>query len=60
MYLKMKMKTTIVLHDVYCDVTYPKYLHGAIDITKALRCLSVLKYSFFFAFVYSYVTVNVM
>jgi hypothetical protein len=23
----MKMKTTIVLHDVYCDVTYPEYLH---------------------------------
>ena len=21
------MKTTIVLHDVYCDVTYPEYLH---------------------------------
>ena len=20
------MKTTIVLHDVYCDVTYPEYL----------------------------------
>jgi len=23
----MKMKTTIVLHDVYCAVTYPEYLH---------------------------------
>jgi len=23
----MKMKTTIVLHDVYYDVTYPEYLH---------------------------------
>ena len=23
----MKMKTTIVLHDVYCDVAYPEYLH---------------------------------
>jgi hypothetical protein len=23
----MKMKTTIVLHDVYCVVTYPEYLH---------------------------------
>jgi len=23
----MKMKTTIVLHDVYSDVTYPEYLH---------------------------------
>jgi hypothetical protein len=23
----MKMKTPIVLHDVYCDVTYPEYLH---------------------------------
>ena len=21
------MKTTIVLSDVYCDVTYPEYLH---------------------------------
>ena len=21
------MKTTIVLHDVYCDVAYPEYLH---------------------------------
>ena len=21
------MKTTILLHDVYCDVTYPEYLH---------------------------------
>ena len=23
----MKMKTSIVLHDVYCDVTYAEYLH---------------------------------
>ena len=23
----MKMKTTIVLHDVYWDVAYPEYLH---------------------------------
>jgi hypothetical protein len=30
----MKMKPTIVLHDVYCEVTYPEYLHVAIDITK--------------------------
>ena len=21
------MKTTVVLHDVYCDVAYPEYLH---------------------------------
>jgi hypothetical protein len=25
--LKLKMKTTIVIHDVYCDVPYPEYLH---------------------------------
>ena len=41
------MKTTIVLHDVYCDVTYPEYLTSAIDITKTLRPLNVLKLSFF-------------
>ena len=23
----MKMKTTIVLHDIYCDVAYPEYLY---------------------------------
>jgi hypothetical protein len=23
----MKMKTMIVVHDVYCDVTYPEYLY---------------------------------
>ena len=39
----MKMKTTIVLHDVYCDVTYPNIYTSAIDITKTLRPLSVLK-----------------
>ena len=26
MYLN-ENETTIVLHDVYCDVTYPEYLH---------------------------------
>ena len=36
------MKTTIVLHDVYCGVTYPEYLHVR-NITKTLRPLSVLK-----------------
>jgi hypothetical protein len=39
----MKMKTTIVLHDVYCDVTYPEYLHVRNRYYKTLRPLSVLK-----------------
>jgi hypothetical protein len=25
--MNMKTTITIVLHDVYCDVTYPEYLH---------------------------------
>ena len=30
----MKMKTKIVLHDAYCDVTYPNIYLSAIDITN--------------------------
>ena len=30
----MKMKTKIVLHDVYCDATYLEYLHVRIRYHK--------------------------
>ena len=39
----MKMKTMIVLYDVYCVVTYPEYSHVRNRFTKTLRPLSVLK-----------------
>jgi hypothetical protein len=39
----MKVKTTIVLHDVYCDVAYPGYLHVRNRYYKTLRPLGVLK-----------------
>ena len=47
----MKMKTTIVLHVVYCDVTYPEYLHVPNRYYKNLRALSVFR-SFFLAYIF--------
>jgi hypothetical protein len=41
----MKMKTTIVLHDVYCDVMYPEYLHVRNQYYKnptSFKCFKII------------------
>jgi hypothetical protein len=41
----MKMKTTIVLHDVYCDVIYPEYLHVRNQYYKnpmSFKCFKII------------------
>jgi len=48
----MEMKTTIVLHDVYCDVTYPAYLHVRNRYYTNPGSLKCFKIIVFFAFVY--------
>jgi hypothetical protein len=44
---KWKRRLHYIIHDVYCDVTYPEYLHAAIDITKNLTFLKCFKIIFF-------------
>ena len=47
----MKMKTTIVLHDVYCDVTYPEYLHVRNQYYKnptSFKCLKIIVFQHLF------------
>jgi hypothetical protein len=39
---EMKMKTTIVLHDVYCDATYLEYLHSYCFLDNNNRSGAVL------------------
>ena len=46
------MKTTIVLSDVYCDVTYPEYLHVRNRYYKNPTSFKCFKIIVFLAFVY--------
>jgi len=43
----MKMKTMIALHDVYCDVAYPEYLHLRNRYYKDPTSLKSFKIIFF-------------
>jgi hypothetical protein len=41
----MKMEATFSLHDVYCDVTYPEYLHVRNQFYKnptSFKCFKII------------------
>ena len=47
----MEMKTTIVLHGVYCDVTYPEYLHVRnryYKNPKSFKCFKIIVFQHLF------------